>query len=171
MKGWSCSRQHGPAHFTLLKHLFVWIAWNFSKTVKFIAWPCRPKHGPVLFSVLKNLLHLKLCSRLKLFMFMAGSRSPTSFVTAQFFSRLQRNFLTWCCADNQQRSNERFVVLPQTRSSSFQVFKHLFVWMTWSFLKTFKVYGWAVLPQTRPSSFNGVKKPFRLWVKQPIKNI
>ena len=49
---------------------------------------------------------------------MAGPRSPTSPVTAQLISRRRRFFLFWCCTDFQQRSNERLVVPPRTRSSS-----------------------------------------------------
>ena len=55
----------------------------------------------------------------KTFKLMAGPRCPTSLVAAQFISRRRRFFLFWCCTDFQQRSNERLVVLPQTRSNSF----------------------------------------------------
>ena len=60
-----------------------------------------------------------LCSHLKPFKFMAGPRSPTSPVTAQLILRRWRVISFWCYADCQQRSKERLVVLPQTRSSSF----------------------------------------------------
>ena len=55
---------------------------------------------------------------LKTFKLMAGPRCPTSPVTAQLISRRRRFFLFWCCTTFQQRSNERLVVLPQTRSTS-----------------------------------------------------
>ena len=54
----------------------------------------------------------------KPFKLMAGPRSPISPVTAQLISRRRSFFLFWSCTDFQQRSNERLVVLPQTRSSS-----------------------------------------------------
>ena len=54
----------------------------------------------------------------KTFKLMVGPRSPTFSITAQLISRRRRFFSFWCYADAQQRSNERLVVLPQTRSSS-----------------------------------------------------
>ena len=50
----------------------------------------------------------------------------------------------------------------------FTFLKNLFVWMIWSFSKTF---AWAVLSQTQPEIFHGVEKPFRLDVMQPLKHI
>ena len=38
MNGWSCSPKHGPAHFTVLKTLFIWMVWSFSKTFEFYGW-------------------------------------------------------------------------------------------------------------------------------------
>ena len=55
MNGWSCSLKDGPAHFTVLTTFFIWMVWNFSKTLELMAGLCFPKHGPVLFTVLKNL--------------------------------------------------------------------------------------------------------------------
>ena len=62
----------------------------------------------------------------KTFKLMAGPRFPTSPVTAEFISRRQPMFSVWCYADFQQRSNERLVLLPQTRSSSSHVVESTF---------------------------------------------
>ena len=97
---------------------------------------------------------------------MAGPRSPTSPVTAQFILRRWEIISFWCCADFQQCSKERMVVLPQTRSSYFHGFKKPFHLDGMKRFKSLLTYGWAVLPQTRPSSFHGVEKPFRLDVMQ-----
>ena len=153
MNGWSCSPKHGPAHFTVLSHLFVWMVWSFSKTFKFMAGPCSPTHGPVPLTVLKNLFVWMLCSRLKPFKFMAGPRSPTSPVTAQLISRRWGTFSLWCYADFQQRSKERLVVLPHPRSTSFHGVKAPFRRDGMTFLKTIQIYGWSVLPQARPGFF------------------
>ena len=51
MNGWSCSPKQGPKHFTVLKNLFLWMVWSFSKTFELMAGPCFPKHGPVPFTV------------------------------------------------------------------------------------------------------------------------
>ena len=55
IKSGSCSPKHGPAHFTVLKTIFVCMVLSFSKTLDFMAVPCSPKHGPVSFTVLKIL--------------------------------------------------------------------------------------------------------------------
>ena len=34
MNGWSYSPKHGPAHFTVLKQLFVRVIWNFFKNIQ-----------------------------------------------------------------------------------------------------------------------------------------
>ena len=102
---------------------------------------------------------------------MAGPRSPTSLVKAQLLSRRWRIISFWCCADFQQRSNERMVVLPQTQSSSFHGVEEASHLDGMKFFKNSRTYGWAVLPQTRPSSFHGVEKSFRMKVMQPCKNI
>ena len=120
MNGSSCSSKHGPTHFTLLKTILIWMVWSFSTTFDLMAGPCYPKHGPVHFTVLKIFFVSLLCSQLKSFKFMAGPRSPTSPVTAQFILRRWRIVSFWCCADFQQRSKKRMVVLPQTRSSWFR---------------------------------------------------
>ena len=146
MNGWSCSPKHGPAHFTVLSHLFVWMVWSFSKTFKFMAGPCSPTNGLVSFTVLTNLFVWMLCSRLKTFKFMAGPRSPTSPVTAQLISRRWRIFSFWCYANFQQRSNERLVVLPQTWSCSFHNFEKSSRLDGMGLLKHIQNYGLAALP-------------------------
>ena len=119
MNGYSCSPKHGSAHFTVLKTFLIWMVWSFSKTLELMAGPCFPKRGPVPFTVLKSFFVWMLCSHLNTFKLMAGPRSPTFFVTAQLISRRWRIVSFWCCADIQQRSNERTFVLPQTRSRAF----------------------------------------------------
>ena len=132
---------------------------------------CSLKHGPVPFTVLKNVFVWMLCSHVKTFKFMAEGRSPRSPVTAQLISRRWRIILFWCCADFQQGSNERMVVLPQSRSSSFHGVDDFFYRDGMKLFKNIRTYGWAVLPQTRPSCFHGVEERFRLDVMQPSKNI
>ena len=106
----------------------------------------------------------------KTFKLMAGPRSPTSSVTAQLISRRWRSFPFWCCADFQERSNERLVVLPQTRSSSLHGVESFFRPYGVKLFKIIPIIGWVVLSQTRPSSFHGVEEPFCLDVMQPILN-
>ena len=102
---------------------------------------------------------------------MAGPRSPTSPVTAQLISRRWEFISVWCYVDGQQRSNQRLVVLPQTRSSSFHGVKQVSSLDGMKLFKNIRFYGWAVLPQTRPSSFHGVEQPFRLDVMHTFKTI
>ena len=165
MNGWSCSPKHGRTHFTVLKNLFLWLVPSFSKTCELMAGPCSPKHGPVSFTVLKNVFVWKLCTHAKIIKFMAGPCSRTSPVTAQLFSRRWRLVSFWCCANFQQRSNERLVVLPQTRPSSFHNVDDFFYLDGMKLFKNIWTDGWVVLPQTRPSSFHGVEERFRLDVK------
>ena len=164
--GWSCFPKRGPGHVTVLKNLLIWMVWNFSKTFKLMIEPCSPKHGPVLFTVLKTLFVLMFGSHVKTFKFMAGPRSPTSPVTAQLFSRRWRIVSFWCCADIQHCSNERMVVLPQTRSKAFHGVDDYFYRVGMNLFKNIRTYGLVVLPQTRPSSFHRVEKPFRLKIKR-----
>ena len=96
----------------------------------------------------------------KIFKLMVGPRSPTSPVTAQLIARRRRFFLFWCCTDFQQRSNERLVVLPQTRSSSIHGVDSTFCPDGVKLFKNIQILGWVVLPQTRPSSFYGVEELF-----------
>ena len=107
---------------------------------------------------------LMLCSHLKTFKFMAGPRSPTSPVTAQLISRRWRIFSFWCYADCQQRSNQRLVVLPQTRYSSFHGVQQSFRLDGMKFFKNIHFYGWALLPQTQPSFCSRCWKTFFVWM-------
>ena len=136
-----------------------------------MAGSCSSKHGPVLFTVLKNLFVWMLCSQVKTFKFIAGPRSPTSPVTAQFISQRWRIIFFWCNADFQQRSNQRLVVFPQTRSSSFHLVDDSSHLDGTKLFKNIRTYGLGVLPQTRPSSFHGVEEPFCLKFMQRTKNI
>ena len=81
----------------------------------------------------------------KTFKLMAGPRSPTSFVTAQLISRRRRFFLFWCYADFQQGSNERLVVLPQRRSSSYHGVEWTFRPDGMKLFKNIRNFGWFVL--------------------------
>ena len=163
MNGRSCSPKHGPGHFTVLKNLFVWMKCSFLKTFELMAGLCSPKHGPVLFTVLKKLFVWMFCSHVKTFKFMAGPRSPTSPVTAQVISRLWRLVSFWCCANFEQRSNERMVVLPQTRSNAFHGVKELFLWMVWSFSKTVELEAGPCSPKHGPVLFTVMKNVF-VWM-------
>ena len=143
---------------------------GFSKTLELMVGPCSSKHGPVLLTVLKNFFVWMLWSHVKTFKFMAGPHFPTSSVTAQLNLRRWRIVSLWCCADIQQRTNERLFVLPLTRFSSFhnvENFSHL---DGRKLFKNIRTYGWAVLPQTRPNYFHGVEELFRLDVMQPFKH-
>ena len=102
---------------------------------------------------------------------MVVPRSPTSLVTAQLILWRWKNISFWCCADFQQRLNERMVVLPQTRSRAFHGVGKVFLLDCMKLFKNYRVYGWAVLPQTRPGSFHGVEEHFRLDVMKPIKHL
>ena len=99
---------------------------------------------------------------------MAGLRSPKSLVTAQLISRRRRFFSFWCCADFQQRSNERLVVLPQTRSSLVHAVESTFRPDGIKHFKNIRNFAWIVLPQTRPITIHGVTEPFGLSVMQPF---
>ena len=80
-------------------------------------------------------------------------------------------FSFWCYADFQQRSNERLVVVPQTRSSSNHAVESIYCPDGVKLFKNIQNLGWVVLPQTRPSSFHGVEESFRLDVTQPFQNL
>ena len=166
INGWSCAPKNDAAHFTVLKTFVNWMVWNFSKTVELMAGPWFPKHGPVLFMVLKNFFVRMFCRQLKTCKFMAGPRSSTSPVTAQLISRRSKIVSFWCFADFPQRSNERLVVLSQTRSSSFHGIEDFSQLDGLKLFKNIRTYGWAVFPQTRPSSVHGVEEPFCLDVLQ-----
>ena len=96
----------------------------------------------------------------KTFKLMAGPRFPTSSVTAQLISRRRRFFLFWCCTDVQQRSNERLVVLPQTRSSSIHGVESTFVRMALNFSKTFENLAGSCFPKHGPNLFTVLQNLF-----------
>ena len=150
MNGWSCSPNHGPAHFTVFKNFFVWIFWSFWKTVELSAEPCSFKHVPVFFTVLKFLFVWMFCSQISTFKFMARPLSPTSFVTAQLILRRWRIMSFWSYADFQQRSNERMVVFLETRSSWDHGVEKGFRLNGVKFLKTFKVLAEPCFPKHGP---------------------
>ena len=111
------------------------------------------------------------CSQIKTFKFMAGPRSPTTSVTAQVILRRRRIILFWYCEDFRQRSNERMVVLTQTRSRAFHGVEEPFRLDGMKRFKNIRKYGWVVLPQTPPSSIHGVEDYICMDVLQPCKNI
>ena len=84
---------------------------------------------------------------------MAGPRSPTFPVTAQLISRRWRLLSSCCYADFQQRSNERLVVLPHTRYSSYHGVENIFVWMVWNISKTCKTMAGPCSPKHNPVPF------------------
>ena len=169
INGWSCSRKHSPAHFTVSKTFSRLDGVKLFKTTRSCGWPCSPKHDPVLFTVLKSCFVWMLCSHLKPFKLMAGPRSPTSPVTAHLISRRWRVFSFY--ADCQQRSNQRRVVLPQTLSSSFHGVKNISRLDGMKLFKNVRIYGWAVLPQTRPSFFWRCWKDFSFDVMRIVNNV
>ena len=171
MNGRSCSPKHGPGHFTVLKNFFVWIIWSFQKTFELMAGPCSPKHGPVPFTVWMEFIFMVILQPCKTFKLMAGPRSPTCPVTAQLILRRWSIVLFWCYADIQQCSNERLVVLPQTRRSSFHDVEKPCHLDGMKLFKNIRTNGWTVLPQTRPSSVHGVQAFICIDVLQPRKNI
>ena len=72
-----------------------------------------------------------------------------------------KTFSSWSHADCQQRSNQRLVVFPQTRSSSFHcVENNLLVKTVRSFLKTFKVVVGSCSPKHSPFSLTVWKNLF-----------
>ena len=105
------------------------------------------------------------------FKLMVGPRSPTSPVTAQLISRRRRLFSFWCYADFQQRSNERLVVLPQTRSSPIHGVESTFRRDGMKHFKNIRTFGWIMLPQTLPIFFHSVTEPFRLYVMEPFQEL
>ena len=85
-----------------------------------------PQTRPSFFDDVEEPFRLHVMQPLKPFKFMAGPRSPTSPVTAQLISQRWRIFSSWCYGNFQQRSNERLVVLPQTRSNIFHGVENIF---------------------------------------------
>ena len=160
-----------PSSFCGVEESFRFDVMQTFNNVQTNGWSCSPKHGPVPFTVLKYFFVWMLCSHVKTYKFMAGPHFPTSSVTAQLILRCWGIVSLWCCADTHQRSNERLVVLPQTRSSSFHGVEDSSHLDGMKLFKNIRTYGWAVLPRTRPSSVHGVEELFRLDVMQPFKHI
>ena len=130
------------------------------KNIQNLGWVVLPKHGPVLFTMLKNLFVWMLCSHFKNFQVDGWAALPNipCHGPAQFAAL--NIFFFWCCADFQQRSNERLVVLPQTRSSSIHGVDSTFCPDGVKLFKNIPILGWVVLHQTRPSFFYGVEELF-----------
>ena len=168
MNGWSWSPKHGPAQFTVLSHFFVRMAWSFSKTFEILDWSCSPKHGPILFTVLKNLFVWVFCSHFKNIQVDGWAALPNIPCHGPAHFTALNKFFFWCYADFHKRSNERLVVLPQTRSSSIHGVESTFRPDGVKLFKNIQNLGWVVLTHIRPSSFHGVEEPFRLDIMQPF---
>ena len=110
-----------------------------------------------------------LCSHFKNFQVDGWAALLNIPVTAQLYLRRSTFLSSWCYADYQQRSNERLVVLPQTRFSLYHGVKAIFCSDDQKLFKNLQIDGWAVLSQTRPSSIHDVEEPFRLDVMQPFR--
>ena len=171
LNGWSCSPKHGPAHITVLSQLFVRMAWMSSITFKFWTGSCSPKQSPVPFTVLKNFFIWMLCSLFENIQVDGWAALPNILCHGPVHFAALNMFLFWCYADSQQRSNERLVVLPQTRFSSYHGVESTFCPDGSKLFKNIPNLGWVVLPQTRPSSFHGVAKPFCFDVMQPFQKL
>ena len=139
------------------------MVWSFSEILISMAGLCSPKHGPVPFTVLKNFFVWMFCSNLIPFKFMAGPRSPTSPVTAQLSSRRWGIISFWCYADCQQRSNQRLVVLPQTRFSSFHGVKAFSRHDGMKLFSNIRSDGWPCSPKHGPAPFPMLKN-FFVWM-------
>ena len=107
----------------------------------------------------------------KTFKLMAGPRSLTFSVTAQFISRR----LTSVCFDVTQTIN--FVQMngwscsPKHGPAQFTVLSQLFVRMAWSFSKTFKVLAGSCSPKHGPVPFTVLKNLFVWMLCSHFKNI
>ena len=163
--------QTRSSSFHKVEKLFPVDGMKLFRNIRTDGWAGFPKHGPVPLKVLKKLFVWMFSRQLKTVKFMSGPRFSTSPVTGQLVSRRWKIVSFWCFADFQQRSNERMVVLPQTRSRTFHGVENSFHLDGMKLFKNNEVIGWAVLPQTRPNCFHGVEKTFRLNVMQPFRNI
>ena len=140
------------------------MVWSFSNTIIFMAGPCSPKHGPVSFTMLNNFFCLDVMQPFKNHSSLWLGRAPHHpLVTAQLISQRWGIISFWCFADCQQPSNQRLVVLPQTRSSSFHGVKQFFVWMVWNFSKAFEVMVGPCSPKHGPVPFTVLKNLF-VWM-------
>ena len=155
--------------FHCVGDFFCLVNTKLFKNIRTYGWAVLPQAQLVLFTVLKNHFVWMLCSHVKTSKFMAWPRSPTSPVTAWFILRRWKIISSWCCANFQQRSNERMYVFPQTRSSSLHSVKDFFRLDGKKRFKNIRTYGWVVLPQTRRSSFHGVEESTCMDVLQPCK--
>ena len=167
MNGWSCSPIHGPASITVFSQLFEWTAEAFQKHSSQWLGRAPPRMAQFLSRCRRYFFVWIICSHLKTFKLMPGPRSPTSPVTAQLIFWRWRLLSSCCYANFQERLNERLVVLPRTRSSSYQGVEDVSL-DGMKLLKNMQIGSWAVLPQTRPNSLHYLKKPIRLEVMQPF---
>ena len=95
LNGWSCS----PNTVQLTSRCWrsLSLGW-YEAFQKHLNWKLGrvPQTRPIFFTVLMKFFVLMLCSHLKTFKFIAGPRSPTSPVTAQFIPRRSKNVWSWC---------------------------------------------------------------------------
>ena len=171
INGWSCSPEHDPAHFTVLKHFVLWMVWSFSNTIKFMAGPCSPKHGPVSFTVLNNFFRLEIMQPFKNHSSLWLGRAPQHplsrpswfcgveesfrFDVMQIVNNLQKN--GWSCS-------------PKHDPADFTVSNNFLVWMVWSFSKTFEVMAGLCSPKHGPVPFTVLKNLFVWMLCSHLKN-
>ena len=115
--GWAVLSRTRPSSFHSVEKFFCLDVMQRFKNIQVYGWGAIPNmfcHGPAHFAALKNYFSLMLCRLSTKFKWTAGLASSN---TVQLILRRWRLVSFWCCAEFQQRSNERLVVLPQTRSS------------------------------------------------------
>ena len=138
---------HGPAHFAALKNRFVLMLCRLSTTFKWTDGRA-PPNTVQFFSRCWRTFFFGCYAAMWNIQVYGWAALPNIPVTAQLNSRRWRIFSFWCYVDIHQRSNERLVVLPKTRSRSFHCVENFFVWMIWSFSKTFELMAGPCSPNT-----------------------
>ena len=150
-----------PSSFYGVKQSFLLEFMQTFNNVQMNGWSCSPNHGPVHITVLKKFFVWMLCGHFENFQVDGWAALPNIPCHGPtYFGLMLCRFST--------ASNERLVVLPQTRSSSKYAVGTTFRPDSVKFFRNIQNLGWVVLPQNRPSSFHGVEKPFRLDVMQPF---
>ena len=163
MNGWSCSLQHGPPHFTVLKKFFIWMVWSNSKTLKLMAGPCSPKHGPFFITVLKNLFACMLCSQLKHSSLWLGRAPQHPLLRPSSLRGVEKSFRFDVAQTCKNVKMEGLSCSPKHSPAHFPVLKNFFVWMVWSFSKTFKSLAWPCSPKHSPLLFTVLNNLF-VWM-------
>ena len=152
-----------------VEEIFRLVGTKIFKNIQIFCWAVLPQARPSFFHGVEKPFRLDVTQQFKHIQVYAWAALPNIPVPAKLISRRWKIFSSWCYADFQQRSIERMIVLPQTRSSAFHGVEKSFRLDGMKLFNNIRSYGWAVLPQARPSSFNGVEETFRLDVMQPGK--